>query len=243
MEQLPQDIHIVNLSLGGYTDDDSGPLAIANALRIMRKQRGAVVAAAGNAGQRPPVLARRVQAGARRRGGRAEDRRGAARPTATTAGGSTPPRAAPNLQSTFAREKTKVEGAPRRDRLRRLGGVGRDVVRDADRRRDDRPHDVAQRHHDGRRSADPSARDLARPRRSPTSRSPSCFDELEGCRSRSRSSSRGSRSARRAAATCSRSAPARRPSSTNRPRSSACTLSGPRPGRSTVTVASPGGSS
>ena len=54
MEQLPQDIHIVNLSLGGYTDDDSGPLAIANALRIMRKQRGAVVAAAGNAGSPRP---------------------------------------------------------------------------------------------------------------------------------------------------------------------------------------------
>jgi hypothetical protein len=48
MEQLPQDVDIVNLSLGGYTDDDSGPLAIACALNAMRKQRNVVVAAAGN---------------------------------------------------------------------------------------------------------------------------------------------------------------------------------------------------
>jgi hypothetical protein len=48
MEQLPQDIDIVNLSLGGYTDDDSAPLAISCALNAMRKQRNVVVAAAGN---------------------------------------------------------------------------------------------------------------------------------------------------------------------------------------------------
>jgi hypothetical protein len=48
MEQLPNDIDIVNLSLGGYTDDDSAPLAIACALNAMRKQRNVVVAAAGN---------------------------------------------------------------------------------------------------------------------------------------------------------------------------------------------------
>ncbi len=54
MEQLPQDIDIVNLSLGGYTDDDAAPLAIACALQSMRKQRGVVVAAAGNnASSRP----------------------------------------------------------------------------------------------------------------------------------------------------------------------------------------------
>ena len=54
MEQLPQDIDIVNLSLGGYTDDDAAPLAIACALQIMRKQRSVVVAAAGNnASSRP----------------------------------------------------------------------------------------------------------------------------------------------------------------------------------------------
>jgi len=54
MEQLPQDIDIVNLSLGGYTDDDSSPLAIASALRAMRTRRGVVVAAAGNAGRTRP---------------------------------------------------------------------------------------------------------------------------------------------------------------------------------------------
>jgi subtilisin family serine protease len=50
MEQLPQDVDIVNLSLGGYTMDDAAPLAIAGALNAMRKQRNVVVAAAGNAG-------------------------------------------------------------------------------------------------------------------------------------------------------------------------------------------------
>ena len=54
MEQLPQDVDIVNLSLGGYTMDDAGPLAIANALNMMRKQRNVVVAAAGNAAKARP---------------------------------------------------------------------------------------------------------------------------------------------------------------------------------------------
>jgi hypothetical protein len=54
MEQLPQDVDIVNLSLGGYTMDDAAPLAIACALNAMRKQRNVVVAAAGNAGKPRP---------------------------------------------------------------------------------------------------------------------------------------------------------------------------------------------
>ena len=54
MEQLPQDIDIVNLSLGGYTDDDAAPLAIACALQGTRKQRNVVVAAAGNNAQARP---------------------------------------------------------------------------------------------------------------------------------------------------------------------------------------------
>ena len=54
MEQLPQDVDIVNLSLGGYTMDDAAPLAIACALNAMRKQRNVVVAAAGNAGKSRP---------------------------------------------------------------------------------------------------------------------------------------------------------------------------------------------
>jgi hypothetical protein len=54
MEQLPQDIDVINLSLGGYTMDDSAPLAIACALNALRKQRNVVVAAAGNdASDRP----------------------------------------------------------------------------------------------------------------------------------------------------------------------------------------------
>jgi hypothetical protein len=49
MEQLPPDIDIVNLSLGGYTDHDAPPLAIATAMQAMGGDH-AVVAAAGNQG-------------------------------------------------------------------------------------------------------------------------------------------------------------------------------------------------
>jgi hypothetical protein len=54
IEQLPGAVTIVNLSLGGYTDHDSAPLAIAGALRVIRARGGAIVAAAGNAGDRRP---------------------------------------------------------------------------------------------------------------------------------------------------------------------------------------------
>jgi Subtilase family len=54
IERLPAAVTIVNLSLGGYTDDDSAPLAIAGALRVVRSRGGAIVAAAGNAGERRP---------------------------------------------------------------------------------------------------------------------------------------------------------------------------------------------
>jgi hypothetical protein len=54
IEQLPSDIDIVNLSLGGYTNDDRGPLAIASALNAMRRRGNAVVAAAGNWGSPRP---------------------------------------------------------------------------------------------------------------------------------------------------------------------------------------------
>ena len=80
MAQLPPDIDIVNLSLGGYTDRDVAPMAIATAMQAMGEQGRAVVAAAGNHGtSRPfwpaafePVLAvgaveeRQRQVGARR---------------------------------------------------------------------------------------------------------------------------------------------------------------------------------
>jgi Subtilase family len=54
MERLPRDIQIVNLSLGGYTDDDSAPMAVAAALKIIRGRGGAIVAAAGNDGLKRP---------------------------------------------------------------------------------------------------------------------------------------------------------------------------------------------
>ena len=110
MEQLPQDIHIVNLSLGGYTDDDSGPLAIANALRIMRKQRGAVVAAAGNAGKARPFwpAAFKQVLGV----GAVEQKTVWSRAPYSNYGWWVDAAArGTNLQSTYAREKTKVEGA------------------------------------------------------------------------------------------------------------------------------------
>ena len=74
----------------------------------MRKQRGAVVAAAGNWGAAAPVLARRVQAGAGRRRGR--ERKGQwARASYSNHGWWVDAAArGTNLQSTFTREKTKV---------------------------------------------------------------------------------------------------------------------------------------
>jgi hypothetical protein len=54
IEQLPGSIDIVNLSLGGYTHDDQGPLAISSALKLMRRRGGAVVGAAGNWGSPRP---------------------------------------------------------------------------------------------------------------------------------------------------------------------------------------------
>jgi Subtilase family len=53
-QQLPPAVSIVNLSLGGYTQGDTAPLAVAGALRAIRGKGGAVVAAAGNAGKRRP---------------------------------------------------------------------------------------------------------------------------------------------------------------------------------------------
>jgi hypothetical protein len=51
--KLPPDIDIVNLSLGGYTDRDAAPLALATALQALGERR-AVVAAAGNQGVSRP---------------------------------------------------------------------------------------------------------------------------------------------------------------------------------------------
>jgi hypothetical protein len=54
ISQLPKDVNIVNLSLGGYTDDDAGPLALGIALKALRREGVAVVAAAGNWGDPRP---------------------------------------------------------------------------------------------------------------------------------------------------------------------------------------------
>ena len=108
IEQLPHDIDIVNLSLGGYTDRDTAPLALSAALQAVGEKRGVVVAAAGNQGaSRPfwpaafePVLA--VGAVEQREGKwtRAGYSNHGPWVDATARG--------TNLQSTFTREKTKL---------------------------------------------------------------------------------------------------------------------------------------
>ncbi|HEX6021318.1 MAG TPA: S8/S53 family peptidase [Solirubrobacter sp.] len=52
MAQLPADVDIVNLSLGGYTDRDQPPLAVAEAM--VNNPKRVVVAAAGNHGATRP---------------------------------------------------------------------------------------------------------------------------------------------------------------------------------------------
>jgi hypothetical protein len=54
MAQLPPDIDVINLSLGGYTDHDEPPLAISTVLAGMADGGPAVVAAAGNQGATRP---------------------------------------------------------------------------------------------------------------------------------------------------------------------------------------------
>jgi Subtilase family len=108
LEKLPPDIDIVNLSLGGYTDRDAAPLALATALRAIG-ERSAVVAAAGNQGSSrpfwPAAFDRQVLAvGAVEQGdgkwARADYSNHGPWVDATARGS--------NLQSTFAREKTLV---------------------------------------------------------------------------------------------------------------------------------------
>jgi hypothetical protein len=63
IEALPKDVDVINLSLGGYTDGDEPPMAIANA--ISHLDTTAVVAAAGNnATKRPfwPAAFKRIVA-------------------------------------------------------------------------------------------------------------------------------------------------------------------------------------
>jgi hypothetical protein len=102
MAQL--EVDIVNLSLGGYTENDAVPLAIAS---VMRRRRSVVVAAAGNNNSpRPfwPAAFKQVLAvGALdEKGRRAEFSNYGWWVDATARG--------VNLQSTFARGRTKVAG-------------------------------------------------------------------------------------------------------------------------------------
>jgi subtilase family protein len=108
MAQLPPDIDVINLSLGGYTDHDEPPLAIAMALRTMADRGPAVVAAAGNqAASRPfwPAAFEQVLAvGAVENQGGKWSKAGYSNYgqwVDVTARGT-------NLQSTFAKAKTKV---------------------------------------------------------------------------------------------------------------------------------------
>jgi hypothetical protein len=111
MEQLPPDVDIINLSLGGYTDHDTPPLAIATALQAIGQQR-AVVAAAGNQGSGrpfwPAAFGQVLAVGAVDAGGGKWSRASYSNYgpwVDATARGS-------NLQSTFTREKTKVAQGP-----------------------------------------------------------------------------------------------------------------------------------
>ena len=108
IEQLPADVDIINLSLGGYTDHDTPPMAVATAMAAMGQQQRVVVAAAGNHGKtRPfwPAAFEQVLAV-----GAAEDASGKWTRASysnygpwvdATARGS-------NLESTFATAKTKI---------------------------------------------------------------------------------------------------------------------------------------
>jgi hypothetical protein len=111
LQQLPSDVDIVNLSLGGYTDRDAPPLALAEALEALGEHR-AVVAAAGNHGAtRPfwpaafePVLAVGATDSDGGRWVRAPYSNHGPWVDATARGS--------NLQSTFVRAKTKVAQGP-----------------------------------------------------------------------------------------------------------------------------------
>ena len=185
MAQLPSDIDIINLSLGGYTDRDAPPLAISTAMRG-DGQPPAVVAAAGNqSANRPfwPAAFEQVLAvGAVERARRQVVARGLQqlRPV----GRRHRPRHQPAVDLRPRQDACRPgpDAQPHRPghRLQRLGGLGRHVVRDADRRRHDRPHDVPQRPRVGPRGPDQAARRPPRRRRSPSSRNAVLLDELEG---------------------------------------------------------------
>jgi hypothetical protein len=107
MATLPADVDIVNLSLGGYTDHNTQPLAIATALLFLGKQRTVVAAAGNDAGTRqfwPAAFKRVLGVGA------VEQNAGAWTRASYSNLGPWVDAAArgSNLQSTFATDQTKV---------------------------------------------------------------------------------------------------------------------------------------
>ena len=107
MALLPADVTIINLSLGGYTDKNAPPLAIATAMAAMGEER-VVVAAAGNHGATrpfwPAAFPQVLAIGAVDEKDGTWNRAGYSNHgpwVDATARGS-------NLQSTFTREKTKM---------------------------------------------------------------------------------------------------------------------------------------
>ncbi len=77
IDRVPKDVDILNLSLGGYTEEDLPPLALSAKLDRLRRRGTVVVAAAGNEGKRrlfwPAALKGVVAVGAVDRAGEAAD--------------------------------------------------------------------------------------------------------------------------------------------------------------------------
>jgi Subtilase family len=108
MAKLPQGIDIVNLSLGGYTEDDQAPMAIANVMQTAAFKTRVVVAAAGNHADKRPFWP--AASGPVVSVGAVEDKEGFWQEAAYSNYGDWVDLVArgTGLQSTFAREKTLV---------------------------------------------------------------------------------------------------------------------------------------
>ena len=108
MTQLPQGIDIVNLSLGGYTEDDKAPMAIANVMQSAAFKTRVVVAAAGNHADKRPFWP--AASGPVVSVGAVEDKEGFWTEASYSNHGDWVDLVArgTGLQSTFAREKTLV---------------------------------------------------------------------------------------------------------------------------------------
>ncbi len=112
MALLPANVNIVNLSLGGYTEGDQPPMAIATAMQSQAFNARVVVAAAGNHAEKrpfwPAAFGPVVSVGA------VEDKEGLWAPASYSNQGAWVDLVArgSNLQSTFAHETTKVAQGP-----------------------------------------------------------------------------------------------------------------------------------